>query len=109
MKDRIFMRDKERRLVAVPVSSTYLIDMMREGFQHADQYRCVAGVPKDAVMVSDYFDYMTQRAMIIFYHPSFEIVADGCMLPVLNVVYERIVPSDNTLIGRLKSFIRFGE
>lgn len=83
-----FMKDKERRLVAVPISSDYLIDMLREGFTSKSQYQCIAGVPRDAVMVSDYFDFVSQRAMIIFYHPSFEIVDEGAMLPVLAVRYK---------------------
>ena len=95
-----FMKDKERRLVAVPISNDYLIDMLREGFHWKHEYKCITGVPKDAVMVTDYFDYMAQRAMIVFYHPSFEIVQEGCILPVLNVCYERITPSNITWSGR---------
>ena len=81
---------KERRLVAVQISSEYIIDTLREGFTSKRGFKCVFGVPKDAVMVSDCFDPMTQRAMIIFYHPSFEIVKDGCVLPIISVGYETI-------------------
>lgn len=95
-----FMKDKERRLVAVPLSSDYMVDMMREGFHWKHEYKCITGVPKDAVMVTDYFDYMAQRVMIVFYHPSFAVVKQGEILPVLNVRYELITPS-NTAWSRL--------
>jgi hypothetical protein len=95
-----FLKDKERRLVAVPISNGYLIDMLREDFHWKHEYKCITGVPKDAVMITDYFDFMAQRAMIVFYHPSFAIVKEGEILPVLNVRYELITPS-NTAWSRL--------
>lgn len=45
-------------------------------------------------MITDYFDFMAQRVMIVFYHPSFAIVKEGEILPVLNVRYELIAPSN---------------
>ena len=84
--------DNERRFLAVRLSNSFVIDMLRKGFEIKNGLKCTVGVPEDAVMISDYIDQLRQRTVIVFYHPSFEIVDDACEIPVLSVSYELINP-----------------
>lgn len=72
----------DRRLVSVPVSVDFLIDAMRQGHIHNERIECVEGVPADSVYVGAHHDMLADSVYLVFYHPSFESIPDGTMLPV---------------------------
>ena len=84
-----------RRLVAVPIASHYLIETMMEGYN--SHFKCVKGIPKDAVFISDYYDPTKRCGMLLFYHPSFKCVGLGSEIPVVIPEYTRIIDSGAAL------------
>jgi hypothetical protein len=96
-------KNHERRLACYPISEEILSKIMQEGNLFLNGYKCISGVPKDALLVSSYFDWERNEARLIFYHPSFDIVREGEIIPLRNVVWDRIDESQS-LYGKIKKF-----
>ena len=76
---------KERRLARVAISQEFLVEMLREGYEQIRPMRVVKGVPKDAQLITGYFDYSTMIGYIVFEHEEFEPVQPGSEIPIIDI------------------------
>jgi hypothetical protein len=82
---------KDRRLVRIPISFPFLIEMMMQNNERRGTplAECTLGLPEGATFINSYTDNAVAVAYMVFQHESFEVVEAGDELPILNVTYTR--------------------
>lgn len=75
-----------RRIVRVAMSSQLISDMMRVGW-NVKNVSCVKGIPEDAIFAGASLDNSNLEVYMFFTHPSFDIVQEGCVVPIVQVVH----------------------
>ena len=85
---------KDRRLMLVYVAQQYILELLRTGTKM--NIEILNGVPQNAMYVRDFYDYQMGAVAFVFWHPSFEHVPVGSMIPALDVHIKRIVETEQT-------------
>jgi hypothetical protein len=71
----------ERRFVAVNLNKVELAVIFTIG----GKFQCWDGLPEDSTFVYGYQE--NGQIIAVFYHPSFEVVCPGCLIPFVEVTF----------------------
>lgn len=72
---------QDRRLRKVGVHFDLLREMIEKGYKSGGLITCDEGIPPDAVLVNSYYDAQSHAGYLIFYHPGFDVVDVGSIIP----------------------------
>ena len=87
--------ENSRRLMAVPVTVCLIVDQVKQGWRLDCIVECIEGIPKDAVYIRSFTDYMSETVYFVFYHPTFSPVPLDEEIPHSTiVVFRRTSPPD---------------
>ena len=78
-----------RRFAAVRVSQELIAQMMIEGYCSGG-IQCLAGVPEGAIYRRAYMLNDRGDVYFVFYHDSFDSVAEGHSIPLIDVTMQRL-------------------
>jgi hypothetical protein len=79
---------EDRRLRCFCISPEILPHVLCEG----GSFRVKSGVPVDAVLASATYDYSKNMLVLMFWSGAWEPVEFGSVVPVLEIVMERLSP-----------------
>ena len=78
----------ERRLARIAISGDLLKDCITIGCEVRGNFKCIKGIPKDAIFICSIFKDVEQITYLVFYHKSFTPVLIGQDIPIINVVHK---------------------
>lgn len=87
-----------RRIVRATVSADLMAELMRVGWRipagNIQAIECIQGVPPDAKFVGSMPSPADLSVWFFFEHESFDVVPEGGVIPIVQIVHRRIMADE---------------
>lgn len=80
--------EKDRKWIRVALSMDLVRELITINYEIHGSFKCIKGIPEDAVFVCSTFHDADQISYLVFHHHSFDPVPIGGDIPIVTIGHE---------------------